>query len=191
MSHITGPLLYLIFFYLSFPAPLPSVSPCPQAGQNRRSASAAFPSSLLRAGPAAEAGGGGVQGSSRRPVGGRAPGRAGMSHPALDGEQQRRAWVGSRRKLCVQKTWQDISPPPVWGMPENGGMAGGRCQTPSLQRRRLWGPMAIFPGVTTELEEGDRDFVLGPQMCVLYTLPVGSPQAKVAPRAPLHSTHTL
>lgn len=48
--------------------------------------------------------GGGVQGSCWRPVGGRAPGRAGMSHPALDGEQQRRAWVGPRRELFVQKT---------------------------------------------------------------------------------------
>lgn len=48
-----------------------------------------------------------------------------------------------------------------------------------------------FPNVTTELEEGDRDFVLGPQMCVLYTPPVGPPQAKLALRALLRSTHTL
>lgn len=125
--------------YLSFPAPPPSsVSPCPHGksgkaeGLNMRSASAALPSSsLLRAEPAAEAGGGGggVHGSCRRPVGGRAPGRARMSHPALDGEQQRRAWVGLHRKLCIQKTQQDISPPPVLGMPEKSWVAVSCCQT--------------------------------------------------------------
>lgn len=123
LSHFAGsPIPFLLPpHYTSFPVPPPSsVSPVLRIGVERSTTEQAV--SLWGLPHCSELGlllklgvGGGVQGSCWRPVGGRAPGRAGMSHPALDGEQQRRAWVGPR---CIQKTetWQDVPPPPVLGV---------------------------------------------------------------------------
>jgi hypothetical protein len=84
----------------------------------------------------------------------------------LDGEQQRRAWLGPLRELCVGESWHDChSTSQSWEAHfwREDGLEVASARTFSLQRRGPQGLPGYFAGGKTEQKEGKRDFTLGSQ----------------------------
>lgn len=112
--------------YLSFPVPLPSpVSPCLQGksgkadGQDRRASLQPFLHPCSELGLLLELGVG--VGVSREAAGDQwreGTRQSSDESPSPGWRVAEKGLVGPHRKLCIQKTQQDIAPPPVLGLPE-------------------------------------------------------------------------